>query len=57
MIGGISIISTVAWIFPFGLGGRYWFKGCKRTITDEEFRTAKIIDDDSSFALSEMGPK
>lgn len=24
MIGGISIISLVGWVLPFGLGGRHW---------------------------------
>lgn len=54
MIGGITIISLAAWFMPFGWGGRYWFKGCRRTITEEELRAAKIVDDDSSFAMSDM---
>jgi hypothetical protein len=32
MIGGISIISLVGWVLPFGYGGRAWFKGPQRTL-------------------------
>lgn len=49
MIGGVTIIILVGWFMPFGLGGRYWFKGPQRTITEAEFKEALIIDDDSSF--------
>ncbi|KAH8780967.1 amino acid or gaba permease, partial [Diaporthe sp. PMI_573] len=28
----VTIISLVGWILPFGLGGRYWFEGPRRTI-------------------------
>lgn len=24
MIGGITVISLVGWVLPFGLGGRHW---------------------------------
>ncbi|KAK0610177.1 amino acid or gaba permease [Bombardia bombarda] len=33
-IGIVTVVSTVGWIFPFGLGGRYWFTGPKRTIDE-----------------------
>ncbi|KIW08732.1 uncharacterized protein PV09_00673 [Verruconis gallopava] len=33
-IGIVSIISLVGWVLPFGLGGRYWFHGPKKTIED-----------------------
>ncbi|KAJ2970844.1 hypothetical protein NQ176_g7987 [Zarea fungicola] len=36
MIGSITLISLVGWVFPFGLGGRHWFKGPQKTITDSE---------------------
>jgi hypothetical protein len=36
MIGGITIISLIGWILPFGYGGRTWFKGPQKTITDAE---------------------
>ncbi|KAL1880073.1 hypothetical protein Daus18300_001436 [Diaporthe australafricana] len=31
----VTIISLVGWILPFGLGGRHWFEGPKRTIDDD----------------------
>jgi hypothetical protein len=31
-IGNVTLVSFVGWILAFGLGGRYWFKGPKRTI-------------------------
>jgi amino acid transporter len=43
MIGGISIISLVGWVLPFGYGGRAWFKGPQRTITEEEVADARVI--------------
>lgn len=36
MIGSITLISLIGWVFPFGLGGRYWFKGPQKTITESE---------------------
>lgn len=33
-IGIVTIISLVGWILPFGLGGRTWFTGPKRTIDE-----------------------
>jgi len=53
MIGGITVLSLGAWWLPFGLGGRYWFKGCVRTISEEEVRKAKVVDDDSSFEMGD----
>ncbi|KAF3770596.1 hypothetical protein M406DRAFT_245876, partial [Cryphonectria parasitica EP155] len=31
-IGIVTIVSLVGWILPFGLGGRHWFQGPKRTV-------------------------
>lgn len=42
MIGAITLISLVGWVFPFGLGGKYWFKGPQTTITDEDVLEATI---------------
>jgi amino acid transporter len=44
MIGGISIISVVGWVMPFGLGGRYWFKGPQRTISEEDVAAATVME-------------
>lgn len=33
-IGIVSLVSLAGWWAPFGLGGRYWFTGPKRTIDD-----------------------
>lgn len=35
MIGGITLISTIGWLFP-RWGGRHWFKGPQKTITEDE---------------------
>ncbi len=43
MIGGITIISVIGWIFPFGLGGKHWFHGPQKTISDEELNNATIV--------------
>lgn len=42
MIGGISIISFVGWWLP-RWGGRHWFQGPQRTISEEEVREARVI--------------
>lgn len=42
MIGAITLISLVGWVFPFGLGGKYWFKGPQTTITDVDVLEATI---------------
>lgn len=34
-IGIVSVVSLVGWWLPFGLGGRHWFTGPKRTIDEE----------------------
>ncbi|KAH8660140.1 amino acid or gaba permease [Xylariales sp. PMI_506] len=44
MIGGISIISLFGWWLPFGLGGRYWFKGPQRTISEDEVAAVTVVD-------------
>ncbi|KAH8816794.1 amino acid or gaba permease [Xylogone sp. PMI_703] len=46
MIGAISIISLAGWFLPFGLGGRSWFKGPQKTISEEALATARIVGDD-----------
>jgi amino acid transporter len=40
-IGVITIVSVVGWIFP-RWGGKHWFKGPIKTITDEELRSARV---------------
>lgn len=41
MIGGISVISIVGWLFP-RWGGKHWFKGPQKTITEEELDGAVV---------------
>jgi len=48
MIGGISIISLVGWVVPFGYGGKTWFKGPQRTITEEEVSAGRVVERDVS---------
>lgn len=43
MIGGVSIISLVGWVLPFGWGGKHWFKGPQRTISVEEVEGAQVV--------------
>lgn len=43
MIGGVTVLSIVGWILPFGLGGRHWFEGPRRTITEQEFSRAQVM--------------
>jgi hypothetical protein len=45
MIGGITIISVGGWFFP-KWGGRHWFKGPQRTISEETVARARIIGGD-----------
>lgn len=47
MIGGISIISLVGWLFP-KYGGRHWFEGPKRTISVEEVEGATVMEKDEA---------
>lgn len=35
-IGIITIVSLIGWILPFGLGGRHWFTGPKRTLSEND---------------------
>jgi len=30
-LGIVTSLSVIGWVFPFGLGGRYWFKGPHKT--------------------------
>jgi amino acid transporter len=46
MIGGISIISLAGWVLPFGYGGKTWFKGPQRTITEEEVNAGRVVERD-----------
>ncbi|KAK5175831.1 uncharacterized protein LTR77_000971 [Saxophila tyrrhenica] len=48
VIGSIAIIALGGWFFPFQLGGRYWFAGPKRTISEVEVREARVKRDDQS---------
>jgi amino acid transporter len=45
MIGGISLISLLGWVAPFGLGGRHWFQGPQRTISEEEVAAGVVVED------------
>jgi hypothetical protein len=54
MIGGITILSVAGWIMPFGLGGRYWFKGPQRTIEASELVRAVVTDIDGNPSNKEM---
>ena len=45
MIGGISLISLVGWIVPGGYGGRFWFEGPQRTISEEEVARGVVVGD------------
>jgi amino acid transporter len=42
MIGGVTILTVVVWIFPFVLGGRYWFHGLLRTISEQKISKARV---------------
>ncbi|RDW67018.1 amino acid or gaba permease [Coleophoma crateriformis] len=44
MIGAITVISVAGWWLPFGVGGRAWFKGPQRTISEEEVAGAIVAD-------------
>lgn len=46
-IGIISIVSLVGWIFPH-YGGRHWFKGPQRTISEEEVNEARVVGDEGN---------
>jgi len=46
MIGGISIVSLVGWVLPWGLGGRHWFKGPMRTISEEVVRGGRVVSEE-----------
>jgi len=54
VIGGITTIAVGGWFFPFGLGGRYWFHGPKRTITEAELVEIQIRGDHKTWAR--IGP-
>lgn len=32
----VTVVSLFGWVLPFGLGGRYWFDGPKRTVDEAE---------------------
>jgi len=44
MIGGISLVSLVGWMAPFGYGGRHWFRGPQRTISEEDVAAGIAIE-------------
>jgi len=44
MIGGISLVSLLKWVLPFGYGGISWFKGPQRTISEEDVAAGVVID-------------
>jgi hypothetical protein len=44
MIGGISLVSLVGWVAPFGYGGRHWFTGPQRTISEEDVAAGVVIE-------------
>lgn len=43
MIGGVTVLTVIGWIFPFGLGGKYWFHGPLRTISEQEVSKARVV--------------
>ncbi|KKY16223.1 putative thiamine transporter thi9 [Phaeomoniella chlamydospora] len=43
-IGIVSVVSIVGWLFPV-YGGRHWFKGPQKTITELEMNGAIMKDD------------
>lgn len=45
MIGAITIISLAGWFLPFGLGGKHWFKGPARTISEQDVANARMAGD------------
>ncbi|WPG99988.1 Hypothetical protein R9X50_00281200 [Acrodontium crateriforme] len=45
MLSGITITALAGWFCPFGLGGRYWYTGPKRTISESEVRLARVKGD------------
>jgi len=48
VIGSIAVIAIGGWLFPFGLGGRHWFTGPKRTISELEVMQARVKADSES---------
>ena len=40
-IGIVTVVIVGGWVLPV-YGGRYWFKGPLKTITDEESRRARV---------------
>jgi hypothetical protein len=40
-VGIVTILSLGGWILPV-VGGRHWFLGPKKTITEEELRNARV---------------
>ncbi|KAE9365517.1 amino acid or gaba permease [Stipitochalara longipes BDJ] len=46
MIGGISLVSLLGWVLPFGYGGMSWFKGPQRTISEEDVAAGVVIEGD-----------
>ena len=59
-IGIITIISLGGWFFPVW-GGRYWFQGPIKTITEEELRNARVeggvatVEEGDAIANMEYG--
>lgn len=52
-IGIVTIVSLVGWVLPFGLGARYWFKGPRRTIEEEDSKTGGVrVVEDKTLNLS-----
>lgn len=44
MIGGITIISVLGWLFP-RYGGRHWFHGPQKTISEHVLERAIVHGD------------
>lgn len=49
MLGIISIVSLGGWVFPFGLGGMYWFEGPIKTISEDEVRNGRVEGGESTI--------
>lgn len=44
-IGIVTIVSLAGWVLPFGLGGRHWFSGPKRTVDGTDSRQRDAVED------------
>ena len=50
-LGIVTTVSVIGWVFPFGRGGRHWFKGPRKTLSAAQFQGRE----DGSEACSKTG--